>query len=89
MTDFIKLPEGVQLTAPVPPSAAHILTAEAEERIQRHRRADLTTIPVGQVVGAMDSVRPAAEILQALVTDCARTIARMGRLAPHANEEQA
>jgi len=29
MTNSIKLPEGVQLTAPVPPVAAHILTAEA------------------------------------------------------------
>ena len=81
--------EGPDSPGMLPMPTQHILTAEAEERIQRHRRADLTTIPVGQVVGAMDSVRPAAEILQALVTDCARTIARMGRLAPHANEEQA
>jgi malate synthase len=29
MTNSIKLPEGVQLTAPIPAAAAHILTADA------------------------------------------------------------
>lgn len=66
----------------------HILTAEAEERIQRHRRADLTTIPVGQIVGAMNSVRPAAEIVRELVADCEATIAGMGRFTPLSTKEQ-
>lgn len=66
----------------------HILTAEAEERIHRHGRADLTTIPVGQIVGAMNSVRPAADIIRDLVADCKTTIASMGRFLPHTTKER-
>jgi len=66
----------------------HVLTAQAEERFHRHRRGDLTTIPVGQIVGAMSSVRPAADIVRGLVDDCEATIARMGRFVPGSMEEQ-
>ncbi|HSV77741.1 MAG TPA: nitronate monooxygenase [Ramlibacter sp.] len=66
----------------------HLLTAEAEERIQRHGRADLTTIPVGQIVGAMNSVRPAADLVRDLVEGCEATIAGMQRLLPRATKEQ-
>lgn len=66
----------------------HVLTAEAEERIHRHGRADLTTIPVGQIVGAMNTVRPAADIVRALVADCEMTIAGMGRFVPESTGEQ-
>ena len=64
----------------------HLLTAEAEERIHRHGRADLTTIPVGQVVGQMNSVRPAAEIVDDMVADCEQAIARTATMA---NKEKA
>jgi len=58
----------------------HLLTAEAEERIHRHGRADLTTIPVGQVVGQMTAVRPAAEIVADLVAGCEQSLVRTGAM---------
>src|SRR5690606_12775120 len=66
----------------------HLLTAEAEERIHRHRRADLTTIPVGQIVGQMNQVRPAAEIIGALVADCEAAIGRAAQLLQTARKPQ-
>ncbi len=59
----------------------HLLTAEAEERINRHHRADLTTIPVGQIVGQMNSVRPAAEIIADMVAGCEQSIGRIAAMA--------
>jgi NAD(P)H-dependent flavin oxidoreductase YrpB (nitropropane dioxygenase family) len=58
----------------------HLLTAEAEQRIHRHGRADLTTIPVGQVVGSMNAVQPAAEIVRTLVADCEQALGRAANL---------
>lgn len=55
----------------------HLLTAEAEERIHRHGRADLTTIPVGQIVGAIRQIRSAAEILRDMVAECEAAIDRL------------
>ncbi|HEY2054118.1 MAG TPA: nitronate monooxygenase, partial [Solirubrobacterales bacterium] len=54
-----------------------ILYAEPQARIARGAEADagrsreLATYFVGQVVGRLDSVRPAAAVFDEIVTDCA------------------
>ncbi|VTU46134.1 NAD(P)H-dependent flavin oxidoreductase [Variovorax sp. PBL-E5] len=65
----------------------HLLTAQAEERIQRHGRADLTTIPVGQVVGRMNRVQSAAQIVSSMVEDCESTLVRIRRISSNSNQE--
>lgn len=59
----------------------HLLTAHAEERIHRHGRADLTTIPVGQIVGRMNERKAAAEIVQDMMQGCDHALRRTWREA--------
>ncbi|MGE0387832.1 MAG: NAD(P)H-dependent flavin oxidoreductase [Gammaproteobacteria bacterium] len=63
-------------TLPMP--TQHLLTADAEERIHRHGRADLTTIPVGQNVGRMQAVRPAADIVAGMMAECRAVLGELG-----------
>ena len=54
-----------------------MLTAEAQHRIFRYQPRDLTGFPVGQIVGSMNEVRPARDVVYALVTECAETLERL------------
>jgi NAD(P)H-dependent flavin oxidoreductase YrpB (nitropropane dioxygenase family) len=62
-----------------------ILHNEAARRFTRAGSRELTGFPVGQIVGRMDRVRPAAEVVFDLVTECADTLERMGALAAAAD----
>ena len=55
-----------------------MVQAEAVERIYHHGNRDLAGSPVGQIVGRMNSVRPAAEVMASLVDECEATLARLG-----------
>ena len=44
-----------------------MLTAEAQQRIWRSDNSDLTGFPVGQVVGSMNKVRPARDVMFDLI----------------------
>jgi hypothetical protein len=59
----------------------HLLTADAEERFNRHHRADLMTIPVGQAVGQIHARRSVAEIMQGLTRDFGDAVAELAQLA--------
>jgi NAD(P)H-dependent flavin oxidoreductase YrpB (nitropropane dioxygenase family) len=54
-----------------------MLTAEAQHRIFRYQPRDLTGFPVGQIVGSMNEVRPARDVVYDLVTECAETLERL------------
>ena len=41
----------------------------------------LLTSPVGQIVGRMNAVRPAADIVADLVAECRQTLAKLGALS--------
>jgi NAD(P)H-dependent flavin oxidoreductase YrpB (nitropropane dioxygenase family) len=53
-------------TLPMPLQGA--LVADAEARIRYHQHPELLGMPVGQIVGQMNDVRPVAEIMAELVT---------------------
>lgn len=55
-----------------------MVQAEAVERIYHHANRDLAGSPVGQIVGRMNTVRPAAEVMASLVAECEATMARLG-----------
>jgi NAD(P)H-dependent flavin oxidoreductase YrpB (nitropropane dioxygenase family) len=55
----------------------NILTAEANSRIARAHRKDLAFVPVGQIVGSMNSVRPVRDVMFDLVSDYIETIERL------------
>ena len=65
-------------TLPMP--LQHLLTAEAEERIHRNHRADLTTIPVGQIVGRMNAVRSVADVMRDMTAEYLQAVERLNKL---------
>ena len=55
----------------------NILTAEANARIARSHRKDIAFVPVGQIVGSMNSVRPVRDVMFDLVNDYIETVQRL------------
>ncbi len=51
-----------------------MLTAEAVYRIYRSESPELMGMPVGQIVGAMNEVRPTAEVVAEMARECAETV---------------
>ncbi len=54
-----------------------LLVAEAEARIRHHQSRALLGVPVGQIVGKMNSVRPVAEIFEDLLAEFHESVARI------------
>ena len=69
--------EGPDSPGPLPMPLQFMLIAEALRRISRSGSSELAGTPVGQIVGSMDKVRPAAEVIYALVAEYAETVARV------------
>jgi NAD(P)H-dependent flavin oxidoreductase YrpB (nitropropane dioxygenase family) len=57
-----------------------MLQAEAVERIYHHGNGPLAGSPVGQIVGRMNEIRPAAEVVATLIAECRDQLARLGSL---------
>jgi NAD(P)H-dependent flavin oxidoreductase YrpB (nitropropane dioxygenase family) len=57
----------------------NILTAEANARIARAHRKDLGFVPVGQIVGSMNRVRPARDVMFQLVEEYIDTVERLAQ----------
>jgi NAD(P)H-dependent flavin oxidoreductase YrpB (nitropropane dioxygenase family) len=62
-----------------------MLTAEAMSRMHRAAAAggagkDLATMPVGQIVGSMNSVRSARDVIFEMVEECIATTQRLDDL---------
>lgn len=58
-----------------------MVQAEAVERIYHHGNHALAGSPVGQIVGMLNSVKPTAQVMAELRTECEATLRRMGALA--------
>jgi len=75
-------------TLPMP--LQFLATAEAEQRVRRamlagsRSAAELAVTPVGQIVGRMNQLRPARQVLSEMVNECFDTLERMGRLMDEA-----
>lgn len=77
--------EGPDSPGPLPMPLQPILTAKAQERIRRASTtpgtgaAELVTYFVGQVVGSLDTVRPARQVLLDMVEEYVDTMQRMNQ----------
>jgi NAD(P)H-dependent flavin oxidoreductase YrpB (nitropropane dioxygenase family) len=65
-------------TLPMP--LQYMLTAEAQRRIGKAQTKELIGIPVGQIVGTMNSVRPAKDVIFAMVEEFVDASERLGKL---------
>jgi NAD(P)H-dependent flavin oxidoreductase YrpB (nitropropane dioxygenase family) len=69
---------------PLPMPMQFLLTAEAVERIHRHAREsgknDLVAAPVGQIVGRMNELRHAADVMKTLERELAEALAALRAL---------
>lgn len=78
ITDYTKAWESPECPGTLPMPLQGLLVAEAEHRIRRHaaaqKGAELLGTPVGQVVGQMRQVKPAARVVFELVEQCAEAL---------------
>jgi NAD(P)H-dependent flavin oxidoreductase YrpB (nitropropane dioxygenase family) len=65
---------------PLPMPLQNLLVGEAHRRIAAAGDPEVVAMPVGQVVGRMNSVRPVAEIMADLVREADETIKGLGKL---------
>jgi NAD(P)H-dependent flavin oxidoreductase YrpB (nitropropane dioxygenase family) len=71
-----------------------MLTAEAMSRMNRYahvegsRAKDLVGMPVGQIVGRMNAVRPARDVIYEMVSDYVETISAMAGALPEIETAQ-
>ena len=65
---------------PLPMPLQNLLVGEAHQRIMRAGDPDVVAMPVGQIVGRMNSVRPVAEMMAGLLAEVEETFARLDKL---------
>jgi NAD(P)H-dependent flavin oxidoreductase YrpB (nitropropane dioxygenase family) len=66
--------------APLPMPLQNLLVAEAHTRLMESGDPTVVPMPVGQIVGRMNSVRPVADVLADLVAEADETLTRLGKL---------
>lgn len=75
--------DGPGSPGPLPMPLQFMLTADATSRMHRYagdpdsRARDLITSPVGQIVGRMNEVRPAADVIRSMVDEFQATVRRL------------
>jgi NAD(P)H-dependent flavin oxidoreductase YrpB (nitropropane dioxygenase family) len=62
---------------PLPMPLQNLLVADAHQRLMRSGNPDVIPMPVGQIVGRMNEVRPVAEVIGSLVAELDATVARL------------
>jgi len=65
---------------PLPMPLQNLLVAEAHSRINASGDPDVISMPVGQIVGRMNEVRPVADVMADLVSEFEETVARLEKL---------
>jgi NAD(P)H-dependent flavin oxidoreductase YrpB (nitropropane dioxygenase family) len=65
---------------PLPMPLQNILVSEAHQRLMRSGDPDLVPMPVGQIVGRMNEVRPVAEVMAGLLAEADAVQARLSAL---------
>jgi len=66
--------------APLPMPLQNLLVSEAHQRLTLADNPDVVPIPVGQIVGRLNHVRPVAEIMADIVSELRATLARLSSL---------
>jgi NAD(P)H-dependent flavin oxidoreductase YrpB (nitropropane dioxygenase family) len=65
---------------PLPMPLQNLLVTEAHQRIMRSGDPEVVAMPVGQIVGRMNEVRPVAVLMAELVSELDDTLARLDKL---------
>jgi NAD(P)H-dependent flavin oxidoreductase YrpB (nitropropane dioxygenase family) len=66
--------------APLPMPLQNLLVAEAHQRIQKAHDPSVVSMPVGQIVGRMNAIRPVAELVEQLLRETDEAFARLDKL---------
>lgn len=66
--------------APLPMPLQNLLVAEAHSRISASNDPDVISMPVGQIVGRMNEVRPVADVVRSLVSEFEDAVKRLDSL---------
>ena len=65
---------------PLPMPLQNLLVAGAHQRLMQSGRPDVIPMPVGQIVGRMNEVRPVADVMADLIAEYEQTVARLTEL---------
>jgi NAD(P)H-dependent flavin oxidoreductase YrpB (nitropropane dioxygenase family) len=65
---------------PLPMPLQNLLVAEAHNRINASHDPDVISMPIGQIVGRMNEVRPVSEVMRTLVSEFEETVKRLDSL---------
>jgi NAD(P)H-dependent flavin oxidoreductase YrpB (nitropropane dioxygenase family) len=76
-TDAWSQPEA---PAPLPMPLQNLLVSEAHNRLMRANDPTVVPMPVGQIVGRMNEVRPVADVMASLVSEADETLKRLADL---------
>ncbi len=66
---------------PLPMPLQNLLVADAHNRMNRGDDPDTVSMPVGQIVGRMNDVRPVADVIATLVADFEEAVSRMEKVS--------
>ena len=64
---------------PLPMPLQNLLVAEAHMRMNQHGDPDVISMPVGQIVGRMNEVRPVAAVIEDLLAEYDEAVARLDK----------
>ena len=73
--------EGPDSPGTLPMPLQYMLTSDATRRIEKFQVKELLGMPVGQIVGEMNKVRPAKDVIFDMVEEWIDTTERLKRLA--------
>ena len=66
--------------SPLPMPLQNLLVADAHNRLNAANNPDAISMPVGQIVGSMNDVRPVADVMADLIREYDETVARLASL---------
>lgn len=66
--------------SPLPMPLQNLLVSEAHSRMSAHGDPEVISIPIGQIVGSMNEVRPVAEVMADLVSEFGAAADRLGEI---------
>ena len=67
--------------APLPMPLQNLLVADAHNRLNRGDNPDTISMPVGQIVGRMNEVRPVADVMAQLLAEFDEAVGRLGTIS--------
>jgi NAD(P)H-dependent flavin oxidoreductase YrpB (nitropropane dioxygenase family) len=72
--------ESEDAPTPLPMPLQNLLVADAHNRMNAANNPDAISMPVGQIVGSMNEVRPVADVMADLINEYEETVKRLSSL---------